>query len=195
MDLDSTRNTPVSPKCFRCKLPGHFSNNCPSCHDVRMMTTELEEVIQQRLFWLDTPNQSSCSTPRLSLRLARVSTGQRVNCTPPLSSHNRFSTLSVDNIPKIDEPVASSQVVQPLERPPEGVPIQRCVWRPRWEQCLLAQFIVDVLDETEGPRRSLRLNIELQTTDTRETRAVKALLDSRATGMFIAYVKANRLPT
>ena len=56
MDLDSAKNTPVSPKCFRCKLPSHFSNNCPSCHDVRMMMTEeLEEVIQQRLFWLDTP--------------------------------------------------------------------------------------------------------------------------------------------
>ena len=45
--------------------------------------------------------------------------------------------------------------------------------------------------------RSLQLNIELQTTDTGETRAVKVLLNSGATGMFIdrAYVKANRLPT
>ena len=56
MDLDMARNAPVSPKCFRCKLLGHFSNNCPSHHDVRMMMTEeLEEVIQQRLIWLDTP--------------------------------------------------------------------------------------------------------------------------------------------
>ena len=56
MDLDVARNAPVSPKCFRCKLPGHFSNNCPSCHDVRMMMMEeLEEVTQQRLIWLDTP--------------------------------------------------------------------------------------------------------------------------------------------
>ena len=100
---------------------------------------------------------------------------------PPLSSHNWFSTLSVENIPEIDEPVANSQVVQPLERPPEGVPIWRCMWRPRWERRLLAQFIVDILDKTEGPRRSLQLNIELQTTDTGETRAVKALLDSGVT--------------
>ena len=56
MDLDVARNAPVSPKCFRCKLPGHFGNNCPSCHDVRMMTMEeLEEVIQQWLVQLDTP--------------------------------------------------------------------------------------------------------------------------------------------
>ena len=53
------------------------------------------------------------------------------------------------------------------------------------------------MDETEGPWRSLKLNIKLQATNTGETRAVKALLDSRATGMFIdcAYVKANRFPT
>ena len=56
MDLDAARNALVSPKCFCCKLLGHFSNNCPSCHDVRMMMTEeLEEVIQQRLIRLDTP--------------------------------------------------------------------------------------------------------------------------------------------
>ena len=71
------------------------------------------------------------------------------------------------------------------------------MWRPRWERRLPAHFVVDALDETEGPRRSLTLKIELQTTDTGEVRAVKALLDSGATGMFIdrAYVKANRLPT
>ena len=70
------------------------------------------------------------------------------------------------------------------------------MWRPRWEQRFPAHFIVDVLDKTEGPRRSLQLTIELQTTDTGETRAVKALLDSGATGMFIdcVYVKANHLP-
>jgi hypothetical protein len=56
MDLDATRNASVVPKCFRCKLPGHFGNNCPTRHDVRMMTTEeLEEVLQQRLIRLDTP--------------------------------------------------------------------------------------------------------------------------------------------
>ena len=40
MDLDSARNTLVSPKCFRCKLPGHFSNNCPSCHDARVRVSK-----------------------------------------------------------------------------------------------------------------------------------------------------------
>ena len=116
-----------------------------------------------------------------------------MNHTPPLSSHNQFFTLSVDNIPEIDEPVADPQAIQPLEKTPARAP----TWRPRWERCLPARFIVDMLDEMEGPQRSLKLNIKLQTTDTGETRAVKALLDSGATGMFIdcAYVKANRFPT
>ena len=63
------------------------------------------------------------------------------------------------------------------------------------EQCLPAHFIVDVLDEMEGPWQSLTLKVE--TTDTREVRAVRALLDSGATRMFIdqVYVKANQLPT
>ena len=74
---------------------------------------------------------------------------------PPLSSHNQFSTLSVDNIPKIDEPVADSQAVQPLEKSPAGMPTRRCVWRPQWERHLPAHFIVNVLDKTEGPLRSL----------------------------------------
>ena len=118
-----------------------------------------------------------------------------MNRAPLLSSHNRFSTLSVDNIPKIDEPVADPQTVQlqPSEKTPARVPAQR----PRWERHLPAHFIVDMLDKMEGPQRSLKLNIELQTTDTGETRAVKALLDSGATGMFIdhAYIKANCFPT
>ena len=56
MDLDAARNALVSLKCFCCKLPSHFNNNCPSRHDVCMMTMEeLEEVIQQWLVQLDTP--------------------------------------------------------------------------------------------------------------------------------------------
>ena len=56
MDLDAARNALVTLRCFWCKLLGHFGNNCLSHHDVQMMTTEeLEEVIQQRLIWLDTP--------------------------------------------------------------------------------------------------------------------------------------------
>jgi hypothetical protein len=61
-----------------------------------------------------------------------------VNCAPPLSSHNQFAILSVDNIPEIDEPVADPQVVQILEKPSE-VSVPRRAWRPRWERRLPAR--------------------------------------------------------
>jgi hypothetical protein len=114
-----------------------------------------------------------------------------VNCTPPLSSRNRFSILSIDSIPEIEEPV-ETEVVQSSKSHP-------VLWtfRPSWERHLPSSFVVSVLDETEDRRRSLTLKIELQTTDTGEVKSVKALLDSGATGMFIDrdYVKTNGLST
>ena len=58
-------------------------------------------------------------------------------------------------------------------------------------------LVIDTLDEKEGCRRSLTLKIELQTTDTAETKSVTALLDSRATEMFIdrEYVKKSGFTT
>jgi hypothetical protein len=115
-----------------------------------------------------------------------------VNCTPPLSSQNQFSILSVDSISdEIEEPV-KPKVVQTSE----SYSVPRTP-RPNWERRLPSPFIVSVLDETEDRRRSLTLKIELQTTDTGEVKSVKALLDSGATGMFINrdYVKTNKLST
>jgi hypothetical protein len=114
-----------------------------------------------------------------------------VNRTPPLSSRNRFSILSIDSIPEIEEPV-ETKVVQSSE----SHPVLR-TFRPNWEHRLPSSFVVSVLDETEDRRRSLTLKIELQTTDTGEVKSVKALLDSGATGMFIDrdYVKTNGLST
>ena len=110
--------------------------------------------------------------------------------TPPLSSNNRFSILSVDSIPEIDESIEAKVV--PIEGlAPEKPP------RPKWERRLPRHFVISFLDETEEHRRSLTLKIELQTTDTAEVKSVRALLDSGATGMFIdqEYVKENRFDT
>jgi len=108
--------------------------------------------------------------------------------TPPLSN-NRFSILPVDNIPEIDESVEPKVV--PI---PEPISATR---RPRWERIHCSRFIINALDEINDARRSLTLKIELQTTDTGETKSVKALLDSGATGMFIDkdYVKENNFDT
>jgi len=113
-----------------------------------------------------------------------------VNCTPPLSDQNRFAILPVDSIPEIEESFETPQVVQNIEKVSASP-------RPKWERRLPTHFVVEALDETEGNRRSLTLKVELQTTDTGETKSVTALLDSGATGMFIdrEYVRANRLNT
>ena len=69
--------------------------------------------------------------------------------------------------------------------------------RPRWEHVHCSRFAINTLDEAKDFRCSLTLKIEVQTTDTGETKSVKALLDSGATGMFIdqEYVKENKFDT
>ena len=104
-----------------------------------------------------------------------------MNCTPPLSSHNQYSILPVDNTPEIDEPIENPKVVQP----PESVPKMLAIHQRKWEKRLPAHFVIDALDEMEGSQQSLTLKIELQTIDTGEVKSVCALLDSGATGMFI----------
>jgi hypothetical protein len=114
-----------------------------------------------------------------------------MNDTPSLSSYNRFSILTVDNIPEIDEPVETKVVLNSENTPELAAPSRKS--RPRWERLHCSRFVINALDETEARQRSLTLKIELQTVDTGETKSVKALLDSGATGMFIdqEYVKTN----
>ena len=75
-----------------------------------------------------------------------------MNCTPLLSSHNRYSILPVDNTPEIDEPIENPKVVQPPESVPEEPAIPRHQPRHKWEKCLPTHFVIDALDEMEGSR-------------------------------------------
>ena len=113
--------------------------------------------------------------------------------TPSLSTYNRFSILHVDSIPEIKEPVENHPVVPPETKPP--APSRKR--KPNWEKRIPDHLVIDTLDEKEGCRRSLTLKIELQTTDTAETKSVTALLDSGAPGMFIdrEYVKKSGFTT
>ena len=86
----------------------------------------------------------------------------------------------------------------PQSYPPKAdPPTPSCKQKPNWEKRILNHLVIDTLDEKEGRRRSLTLKIELQTTDTAETKSVTALLDSGATGMFInqEYVKKGGFTT
>ena len=114
-----------------------------------------------------------------------------MNCTPPLATENRFSILPVDNIPEIHESVETKVV--PIPKP---ISADRKT-RPQWERIHCSHFVINALDEAKDSRHSLTLKIELQTTDTGETKSVRALLDSGATGMFIDqdYVKESNFDT
>ena len=116
-----------------------------------------------------------------------------MTCTPLSSTYNQYSVLHVDSIPEIDESVETSPVIPPKTDPP--TPSQRR--KPNWEKHTPDHLVIDTLDEKEGRRHSLTLKIELQTTDTGETKSVMALLDSGATGMIIdqEYVKASGFTT
>ena len=112
-----------------------------------------------------------------------------------MPSRNRFSILSVDSIPEIDEFVKAEIVPTPNDTS-ETTSTKKAL-RPKWERRLPPQFVISHLEESEDRRRSLFLKIELQATDTGEVKSVKALLDSGATGMFIdqGYVKTHKLST
>ena len=114
-------------------------------------------------------------------------------CTLSSSTYNWFSVLHVDSIPEIKEPVESPPVIPPKTDPP--APSRKR--KPNWEKHIPGHLVIDTLDEKEGRHRSLTLKIELQTTDTAETKSVTALLDSGATGMFIdwEYVKKSGFTT
>jgi hypothetical protein len=54
MDLDAARKAASGPLCFRCKLPGHFTKDCPSRYDVRFLTLdEIQEELSIRMAQLD----------------------------------------------------------------------------------------------------------------------------------------------
>jgi hypothetical protein len=109
-----------------------------------------------------------------------------VKSTPSPSNYNRFSVLSVDSIPEIDESV------EPTKDVPKTEPV-RC-FRPCWERSLPKRLVVA---STEDEPRSLKLKVSIETTDTAEVKSVNSLVDSGATGNFIDqdYVRTHRLTT
>ena len=67
MDLDAAWKAAAALKCFRCRLTGHFGQDCLTNFDVRMLTTdELEEILQDRLSQLDVAQADSPRPPKVS---------------------------------------------------------------------------------------------------------------------------------
>ena len=108
---------------------------------------------------------------------------------PSLPVHNRFSILSVDIIPEIDESAEKNLVVSKQKTKPLRI------FRPRWERRLPPKLTIASSDG--GDSRSLKVEVTVETTDTGKAYVELSLVDSGASGEFIDrdYVHRNKFTT
>src|ERR1700678_4128207 len=104
-----------------------------------------------------------------------------MNSPPLLPTYNRFDVLSIQESNETVETI--DKVVQNSESLPSPTPTSplRPNSRPKWERKLLSKFIVAA---TEGTANSLKLKVELETTDTAEIKSTNALVDSVTTSNY-----------
>jgi len=118
---------------------------------------------------------------------------QRVNSTPSLSYHNRFSVLPTCSLNETVEP--SIDVQNSISENPIVILIE-IVWNrcPKWERRLPSKLVIVSVEDSST---SLKLKVKLETTYTGEVKSVNSFVDSRATVEFIDchYAKSNRLHT
>jgi len=112
-----------------------------------------------------------------------------VSRAPPLLSSNRFSVLSIHDVPDSVESAVSDEDAQPVPKPKPS-PAR---W-PNWEKRLASKLVICSLEE--GPN-SIRILVHLKTTDTLEEVSTDALVDCSATGDFIdeGFVERSKIPT
>src|SRR5882757_7266230 len=108
---------------------------------------------------------------------------QRVNHTPPLSTSNHFDVLEVysveDNSTDLTDEM-TAQDVQQTPTTPKASPTYP-IRLKHWERQLPRKYVVTATPSAN----SLNIKVKIVTTDTQETKSVKALLDCRAEGLFI----------
>jgi hypothetical protein len=110
---------------------------------------------------------------------------------PLLSSNNCFNVLNIEKIKNNIE--METQDVQKLETPSIAPPVtdfhakDHC---PKWERLLPKKFTIVTMEENPN---SLKLKVEIETTDTAERSSITALVDSGASGELIDrhYTKSN----
>src|SRR3981189_3145316 len=107
---------------------------------------------------------------------------------PPLSSHNRYACLVVDQCEDATSVFDCAKVV-PQPAPP--TPKIARIPLANWERRLPKRFVI----ATTPSDNSLNINVEIETTDTAMKRNTNALVDCCATGLFIdtEYVRGNNL--
>ena len=101
---------------------------------------------------------------------------------PSLPTYNRFDVLAIQECNETVETV--EEAVQNSEPPSIPTPstLRPRDTRPKWERRLPSKFVIAT---TEGSPSSLKLKVELETTDTAEVKSVNSLVDSGATGELI----------
>ena len=113
-----------------------------------------------------------------------------MNCMPSLSSYNHFDVLYIENTNEIE------METQDVQKPEVSLTsaltadfgVKACC--PKWEKLLPKKFIIAAMEENPT---SLKLKVEIKTTDTVEKKSVTSLVDCRATREFIDwhYAKSN----
>src|SRR3981189_782880 len=109
---------------------------------------------------------------------------------PPLSSHNRYACLVVDQCEDATSVFDCVKVIpQPSPPPPKTARIRLA----NWERGLPKKLII----ATTPSDNSLNIDVEIETTDTAMKRNTNALVDCGATGLFVdtEYVRLNNIPT
>jgi len=113
---------------------------------------------------------------------------------PLLSYHNHFSVLPTCSVN--EETVEPSIDMQNSISENPTVVLMEITWNrcPKWEQRLPSKLVIV---SAEDSSTSLKLKVELETTDTGEVKSVNSFVDSGATGEFIDrhYAKSNWLHT
>src|SRR5271168_3526590 len=101
---------------------------------------------------------------------------------PLLPTYNRFNVLDIHKSNETVETVETAvQNPQSLPTPIPYLP-QYPTPRPKWEKPLPSKVVIAAMD---GSSTSLKLKVELETTDTAEVKSVNMLVDCGATGEFI----------
>ena len=111
--------------------------------------------------------------------------------TPSLSTCNHFEILS--NIIDSEDNILDVQTLeQTLKSPPipKLIPVASKIQKRKWEKTLPEKYDISAVGESN----SLKLKVELETTDTSERKSVNSLVDSGANGEFIdwEYAKSCR---
>jgi len=141
------------------------------------------------------PRGTQCKTSRAHSGGWRAGffPSQRVNSTPSLSYHNHFSVLPTCSLNETVEP--SIDVQNPISKNLIVIPTE-IVWnrRPKLERQLPSKLVIA---SAEDGSTSLKLKVELETTDIGEVKSVNSFMHSGATGEFINrhYAKSNQLHT